>query len=132
MFKYMVVCRSGDKNVYFPSNSRDLSKHIHEHDAKYGWIYDKNGWLISRAELNASTGKVVALALNLDGEPRTRFVDMLNKFNELRKLGVEIAPIVSDFTSGAALSLDERIALADEVRHTSPVFINKRTETQER
>ena len=133
VYKYMVVCRCGSENVYFPSNSRDASKHINENGAKYCWIYDKDGWLISRAEINEKAGKTVRLPLNLDGEPRTQFVDMLNKFNALNKLNFEILPVVSHFTSGAALSLDELIAQANDNQSNSRFSTGvKQTELYER
>lgn len=109
MYKYLVICRCGGNNVYFPSNSRNSSKHIEKMNAKYCWIYDKKGWLISRAEHDSKKGKVVRLSLNLDGEPRVQCVDMLKKFNKLAAENIEISPIIARLTSDALLLLDVQI-----------------------
>lgn len=120
MYKYIVVCRCGNDNVYFPSNLRAATKHIVEKNAKYCWVFNGGGWLVSRAEVDAQSGKAANLPLNLDGEPRTQFVDMLNKFNILSKSNTTIDPIVSVFTSRAVLTLDELIAQASGSQQEPP------------
>lgn len=88
-YRYLVIVR-GEKlsvpSTYFPSNSRDSIKHMLENNGTYCWVYDKNGWWISHARKDPKTGKAYHAPMFPDGEPRTRYAVMLEKFNRKEKV----------------------------------------------
>ncbi len=87
-YKYLVVVRVGEENIYFPSNSMDGVKHVLEQNGKYGWVYDREGWLVSRAGPVRDGGAVKRLPLNLDGLPRMAYAEMLQFINQNRDLSM--------------------------------------------
>jgi hypothetical protein len=81
MYKYLVIT-NGNKEI-FPSNSRNSKKHLIENNATNCWIYGKNGWLVSFAELDKSINKTYHPKMFLDGEPRKHYVKILKQLNEI-------------------------------------------------
>ena len=69
--KQYLICAfyPNEKPGYSLSKSRNAMMHINAKGARSIEVYDKDGWLLSRAERNAA-GIAYRPRLFLDGEPR--------------------------------------------------------------
>ncbi len=73
---YLIVAlKKSGKIEHTLSKSRNAMMHLEIEDAKSVELYDRNGWLLSRAERDEK-GNPTRPKLFLDGEPKKYYKDM--------------------------------------------------------
>lgn len=82
MKKYLIVYRprGSKQSKYEISESRDAMKHIKRLNAQTVWVYDRNGWWLSFADLDKN-GIPYRPQMFPDGEPKEYYA---RKFLELQ------------------------------------------------